>query len=66
MTGTRPDIYAVTKFSQNMAKATQLALSMGKNVLRYLKGSIECGLVFQRSELPLKLTCFAIRTGGHL
>ena len=59
MTGTRPDIcYAVTKLSQNMAKPTQSDLSMAKNVLRYLKGSIERGLTFQRSELPLKLTGF--------
>ena len=59
MTGTRPDIcFAVTKFSQNMAKPTQANLNMAKNVLRYLQGSRENVLRFQKSDLPIKLTGF--------
>ena len=59
MTGTRPDIcFAVTKLSQNMAKPTQAHLNMAKNVLRYLQGSREKILRFQKSDLPVKLTGF--------
>ena len=59
MTGTRPDIcFAVTKLSQNMAKPTQANLNMAKNVLRYLQGSREKVLRFQKSDLPIKLTGF--------
>eukprot|EP00794_Sanderia_malayensis_P006416 gene6416-7147_t len=59
MTGTRPDIcYAVTKLSQNMAKPSQSDLSAAKDVLRYLKGSRERGLNFEKSEMPLQLTGF--------
>eukprot|EP00794_Sanderia_malayensis_P005791 gene5791-6489_t len=56
---TRPDIcYAVTKLSQNMAKPSQSDLSAAKDVLRYLKGSRERGLNFEKSEVPLRLTGF--------
>ena len=56
MPGTRPDIcYAVTKLSQHMSKPTKAHLSMAKHVLRYLKGTLDYGLEFQKSADPLKL-----------
>ena len=59
MTGTRPDLrYVVTKLSQNMAKPTELDLNLAKYVLRYLKGTREQCLKFEKSETPLKLTGF--------
>ena len=59
MTGTRPDLcYVVTKLSQNMSKPTQANLNTAKHVLGYLKGTIHQGLVFNKSELPLKLSGF--------
>ena len=57
--GTRPGIcFAVTILSQNTAKPTQASLNMAKNVLRYLHGSREKVLRFQKSDLPVKLTGF--------
>lgn len=59
MTGTRPDLcYVVTKLSQNMAKPTESDLNLAKYVLRYLKGTREQCLKFEKSESPLKLTGF--------
>ena len=59
MTGTRPDLcYVATKLSQNMSKPTQANLNMAKHVLGYLEGTIHQGLVFNKSELPLKLSGF--------
>ena len=59
MTGTRPDLcYVMTKLSQNMAKPTELDLNLAKHVLRYLKGTREQSLKFEKSESPLKLTGF--------
>ena len=49
MTGTRPDLcYIVTKLSQKMSEPTQAELSTAKHVLRYIKGTQEVGLVFQK------------------
>ena len=59
MTGTRPDLcYVVTKLSQNMARPTEPDLNLAKYVLRYLKGTREQCLKFEKSESPLKLTGF--------
>lgn len=55
----RPDLcYGVTKLSQNMAKPTELDLNLAKYVFKYLKGSQEQCLKFEKSETPLKLTGF--------
>ena len=57
MTGTRPDLcYIVTKLSQHMAKPLNSHLVMAKHVLRYLKGSIDQGLKFQKSSNALQLS----------
>ena len=57
MTGTRPDLcYIVTNLSQHMAKPTESHLTMAKHVLRYIKGTINHGLKFQKSDVPLQLS----------
>ena len=49
MTCTRPDIcYAVTVLSQHLAQPNMAHLNLAKYVLRYLKGSINYGLIFHR------------------
>ena len=59
MTGTRPDLcYIVTNLSQHMAKPTESHLTMAKHVLRYIKGTINHGLKFQKSDVPLQLGGF--------
>ncbi|XP_066941048.1 uncharacterized protein [Macrobrachium rosenbergii] len=56
MTGTRPDLcYVVTKLSQFMFKPTKAHLSIPKHVLKYVKGSLDSNLKFNKSNKPLKL-----------
>ena len=51
MTCTRPDIcFVVTKLSQFLACPTKAHLAMGKHVLKYLKGTIDCGLKFEKAD----------------
>ena len=51
MTNTRPDIcYAVTKLSQFMSNPSKAQFNLAKNVLRYLKGTIDRKLSFTRSH----------------
>ena len=57
MVGTRLDLcYVVTKLSQYMSKPTKAHLDLAKHVLRYLKGTMNIGLKFTKSNDPLKLT----------
>ena len=50
MTCTRPDLcYVVTVLSQYMSKPTMAHLNLAKYVLRYIKGTINYGLVFTKS-----------------
>ncbi|XP_042892363.1 secreted RxLR effector protein 161-like [Penaeus japonicus] len=56
MTGTRPDMsYVVTKFSQCMSKPTKAHLNAAKHVLKYLKGTLDYGLRFDKSDEQSKL-----------
>ena len=56
MTGTRPDLcYAITRLSLFMSKPTQAHLGIVKHVLRYIKGTLQYGLKFNKSNEPLKL-----------
>jgi hypothetical protein len=56
MTGTRPDLcYIVTKLSQHLSKPTMTHMTMAKHVLRYMKGTVNQGLVFKKSAEPLRL-----------
>ena len=59
MSATRPDLcYVVTKLSQHMAKPTKAHLGMAKQVLRYIKGTLDYALKFQKSDVPLELSGF--------
>ena len=56
MITTRPDLcFIVTKLSQFMSHPTATHMTMCKHVLRYLKGTKNFSLVFQKSEHPVKL-----------
>ena len=51
MSATRPDLsYIVTKLSQKMSNPTEKDLYYAKEVLRYLKGTLECTLVFRKED----------------
>lgn len=55
---TRPEIrYAVNSLSQAMVRHTKMYWKVSKHVLRYLKGTTEYGLWYQRKK-GLKLQCF--------
>ena len=59
MVATRPDLsYVVTKLSQHMSNPTMMDFVMAKHVVRYLKGTMDHGIVFTKSAEPLKLTGF--------
>lgn len=59
MTGTRPDLcYVISLLSQYMAKPTKAHLGMAKHVLRYIKGTLDYGLRFEKSEEGLSLVGF--------
>ena len=60
MSITRPDLcYVVTKLSQHMVNPTKAHLGMAKQVLRYIKGTLDYGLKFQKSDVPLELSGYA-------
>ncbi|XP_042891557.1 uncharacterized mitochondrial protein AtMg00810-like [Penaeus japonicus] len=59
MTGTRPDIcYAVTKLSQYMSKPTKAHLNAAIHVRKYLKGTLDYGLRFDKSDEQMNLMGF--------
>ena len=59
-TCTRPDIaWAVSKLSQHLSKPKYVHLTMAKHVLRYLKGTLDYELVYERSSEPLQLIAFS-------
>lgn len=59
MTATRPDIsYVVTKLSQFMSCALQYHMTMAKHTLRYLKGTSNEKLTFNKSEGLLSVVGF--------
>ena len=58
LTATRPDIvFAVNYLSRFMQNPSQFHFAAAKRVLRYLKGTLEYGIHFERSS-SLKLTGF--------
>ena len=60
MTCTRPDIsWVVTKLSQHLDKPEDADWVMLKHVLRYLKGTIDHGLYYQKSKNGLVLTGYS-------
>ena len=55
-TCTRPEIsYIVTRLSQYMDKPTKAHLALAKDVLRYLKGTIDQELIFYKSKNIVQL-----------
>ena len=57
MTCTRPDLcFAVTILSQHLANPKVAHFNMAKHVMRYIKGTLDHGLCFQKS--PLKIVGF--------
>ena len=60
MVCTRPDIaFIVSKLSQYMTKPTKAHLSVAKNVLKYLKGTIYHKLIYRKCSEDLYLTGFS-------
>ena len=60
MVCTRPDIaFIVSKLSQYMTKPTKAHLSVAKNVLKYLKGTINHKLIYRKCSEDLYLTGFS-------
>ena len=58
LTFTRPDIaYVVNYACQFMAHPTNVHLSLVKRILRYLQGTVNCGLTYSASS-QLHLTAF--------
>lgn len=56
MTSTRPDLsWVVSKLSQHLAQPKQQHWKTAKQVLRYLKGTIEHELCYKQSDPGLKL-----------
>lgn len=56
MTSTRPDLsWVVSKLSQHLAQPKRQHWETAKQVLRYLKGTIEHELCYKRSDQDLKL-----------
>jgi hypothetical protein len=54
VTLTGPDIaYSVNQLCQHMHNPTTIHLTAAKRVLRYLKGSIDCGLHYCKSSLTI-------------
>lgn len=60
MVCTRPDLcYVVTKLSQHLSKPNNSDWVILKHVLQYIKGTIDYGLTFRKSELNLFAFCDA-------
>ncbi|KAG7536804.1 Ribonuclease H-like superfamily [Arabidopsis suecica] len=52
LTATRPDLmFVVCLISRFMASPTQLHLAVAKRVLRYLKGTLDCGVWYKRGAM---------------
>ncbi|RVE40811.1 hypothetical protein evm_014540 [Chilo suppressalis] len=59
-TNSRPDItYAVSYLSRYLDRPTQDAWKAGKRILRYLKGTLEKGLLYTKTEDSSKLQAYS-------
>ena len=60
MTCSRPDLsWIVTKLSQNLSKPTKTDWMIVKHVLRYVKGTLDFKLTYQKSKNCLKIVGFS-------
>ena len=60
MTCSRPDLpWIVTKLSQHLSKPTKTDWMIVKHVLRYVKGTLDFKLVYQKSKNGLKIVGFS-------
>lgn len=51
LTATRPDLmFAVSLVSRFMASPTQMHFAVVKRIMRYLRGTLECGIWYKRGE----------------
>lgn len=54
LTATRPDLmYSVSLVSRFMSKPTELHLQAAKRILRYLKGTVDFGIMYKRESSDL-------------
>ena len=52
LTSTRPDlVYSVSLISRYMARPTNLHLQAAKRILRYLKGTVDYGIMYKKGSL---------------
>ncbi|GAA0153040.1 transmembrane signal receptor [Lithospermum erythrorhizon] len=59
LTNTRPDImYATCLISRYMSRPTELHLQAAKRILRYLKGSMNLGILYQRNSIKGELKAY--------
>ena len=59
---TRPDItYCVTYLSRFMDKASSEHLAAAKRILRYLKGTVNFGILYKRGDRDMKITGYIDR-----
>ncbi|GAA0141429.1 transmembrane signal receptor [Lithospermum erythrorhizon] len=59
LTATRPDlVFAVSLLSRYMARPTEMHLQIAKRILRYLRGTTELGIYYQRGEENKELRCY--------
>ena len=60
MTCTRPDLsWVVTRLSQHLSKPTEGDWTLLKQVLRYIKGTLDQKLYFKKSESSLKVFAYS-------
>lgn len=60
MTGTRPDIaFAVSVVSRNLENPTQCDVVQVKRILRYLKNTIDTGIVYKPQDKKCTLLCYS-------
>ena len=66
-TASRPDIsFVVNKLSQHMSKPTQADMNLAKSVLRYVKGTIDKGIVYTKVDEALQLVIYSDSDWGSM
>ncbi|XP_045802226.1 secreted RxLR effector protein 161-like [Trifolium pratense] len=56
LTATRPDLcYSVCLIARYMERPTEIHLAAAKRILRYLKGTMKYGILYEKGEVSIKL-----------